>query len=324
METSEGKRILVAGAGALGSMFAALLRRAGHEVTLLGRRPHLEAIARDGLRLDGIFGSDHVRGFSIALSAAEARGPFDLLVFTVKSYDLADTAATLAGALSSDGAALSVQNGLGNVEALAEVFGAGRVLGAPILIGAEVPAPGWVRVTVYAKPIQIGAPCGGPPGRDLAARWARLFAGARIPAEPTERLFAFLWEKLLYNAPLNALGALLRVSYGALAKHAETRAVMDAVIDEGFAVAERGRVDLLWQTAAECRRHFYQKLLPPTEHHRSSMLRDLERGRRTEIDAINGYLCARGGELGVPTPANRLLASLVRFAESRAATETGR
>jgi 2-dehydropantoate 2-reductase len=307
-------RILIAGAGALGSLFAAFLRRAGHHVTLLGRAPHLDAIARDGLRFEGIWGEGTVTGFGLAASPGDLRGGFDLAILAVKSYDTPAMARAIAPAMRDEGALLSVQNGLGNLEALGELFEPSRLLGAPVLIGAELPAPGRVRVTVYAKPVKIGAAAS---NTDLAARWATTLDDAGIPAEATDRLFPFLWEKVLYNAPLNPLGALLRATYGALAEDPDARAVMDRVIEEGFSVAHRDGVRLLWESAEQCRRHFYETLLPPTAHHRSSMLQDLERGRRTEIDAINGYIALRGEELGVPTPVNGLLTRLVRFAERR-------
>lgn len=314
----KGARILIAGAGALGSLFGACLRRAGHDVTLLGRRSHLDAIAAGGLHLEGIWGEHEVRGFGLATSADDVRGPFDLAIFAVKAYDVADTARSLAGIVA--GNLLSVQNGLGSLEALAQVFGKERVLGAPVLIGASIPALGRVRVTVYAKPVKLGAPWG---SHSDAERWAVALAEAGIPSEATDRLLPYLWEKVLYNAPLNPLGALLGVPYGSLANHPDSRAVMDDVIDEGYAVATAENVDLLWPTAAECRRHFYEVLMPPTAHHRSSMLQDLERGRRTEIDALNGYISIHGAALAIATPANALLTRLVKFAETKKAETAG-
>ena len=132
-----------------------------------------------------------------------------------------------------------------------------------------------------------------------------------IPAEPTARILASLWEKVLYNAPLNPLGALLRVPYGELASRPETRAIMDEVIAEGFAVALAEGAELLWASADQCRAHFYERLLPPTAHHRSSMLRDLERRRRTEIDAMNGYIARKGAQVGVRAPSHAKLAEIV-------------
>ena len=236
-------------------------------------------------------------------------------MLAVKSYAVEPTAKPLERALAENGRLLALQNGLGHVEALTALVGADRLLAAPVLIGATVPGPGRVRVTVYAKPVKIGS--ASPQGIAGARRWAEILSAAGIPSEPTDRLLAFLWEKMLYNLPLNALGALLRVPYGALAERAESRRIMDDVIGEAFAVARAEGADLLWADAAACRDHFYGTLLPPTVGHRSSMLQDLENGRRTEIDALNGYVVERGSALGLQTPRNLVLTGLVHAIESR-------
>ncbi|MGH7899625.1 MAG: ketopantoate reductase family protein, partial [Candidatus Binatia bacterium] len=312
--TTSPRRILIAGAGALGSMYGGFLRRAGHSVTLLGRPEHIDAIRRRGLAIEGIFGEHQVEGFELASAPEEVRGQFELVILAVKSYDVERTARPFAGALAPEGQLLALQNGLGHLEILAEIFGAERLLGAPVLIGASIPEPGRVRVTVYVKPVKVGAPWPRE-GDDSAGRFARTLAAAGIPSEATDRLLPFLWEKVLYNAPLNALGALLGVPYGALAERPESRRIMDDVVGEGHAVASASGVALLWRTAAEARRHFYEVLLPPTVAHRSSMLQDIERGKRTEVDANNGYICRRGAELGVATPVNAVLTDLIHATE---------
>jgi 2-dehydropantoate 2-reductase len=315
MAGARNVRILIAGAGALGSLYGAFLRRAGHRVTLLGRAEHLEAIHARGLEVDGVFGDATVAGFELATRAADAGGPFDLILLAVKSYAVESTVRPLVRALAANGRLLALQNGLGHMEALTALVGAERLLAAPVLIGATVPAPGRVRVTVYAKPVKIGSPS--PLGLEGAHGWAETLCAAGIPSEPTDRLLAFLWEKMLYNLPLNALGAILRVPYGALAERQESRRIMDDVIGEAFAIARADGADLLWADAAACRDHFYGTLLPPTVAHRSSMLQDLESGRRTEIDALNGYVAERGSVLGLQTPANLVLTGLVHAIESR-------
>ncbi len=243
------------------------------------------------------------------------RGRFHLLVLGVKSYAAETTVRSLVGTLAEQGSLLALQNGMGHIEALSALVGAERLLAAPVLIGAALSAPGRVQVTVYAKPVKIG--CASPRGLSSARRWAATLSEAGIPSEPTDRLLAFLWEKMLYNLPLNALGALLRLPYGALAERADSRRIMDDVICEAFAVARGDGADLLWADAAACRDHFYGTLLPPTTAHRSSMLQDLESRRRTEVDALNGYVVRRGAALGLSTPKNFVLTGLVHAIESR-------
>jgi len=307
-------RVLIAGAGALGSVFGGFLRKAGLDVTLLGRAAHLDAIAARGLSIDGIWGSHHVDGFAIASEAAALAGSFDAILLPVKSYDTADVAAAVAPLLAADGVAISLQNGLGNVETLESIFGRERALGARVIFGATIPAPAHARVTVFADPTAIGALEGEPPA---ARRWASIIDGAGVPAVSTDRLAALLWAKVFYNAALNPLGALLGVHYGALPEHAASHTLMDEVIDEAFAVARAEDVALPWPSAQAYAEEFYGRLVPATYDHRSSMLQDLERGRRTEIDSINGAVWRRGAARGIDTPVNATLTRLVHSVEAR-------
>jgi len=252
--------VLIAGAGALGSVVGGLLARAGWPVTLLGRRAHLDVVGSRGLLIEGLFGTHRVTGLSCVVSR--------------------------------------------------------------VIFGAEVAEPGRARVTVYADPVLIGSP---DPfdtrRRDAAVAWAADLTAAGIPAESSETIVAELWAKLLYSAALNPLGALLGLSYGALAADADTRTIMDAVIEEAFAVAWADGVTLRWGAAEDYREEFYRRLVPATAAHRSSMLQDLERGRPTEIEAINGWVAARAAAHGVPAPVNATLTRLLRARARLPATE---
>jgi len=308
--------ILIAGAGALGSVVGGLLARAGHPVTLLGRAPHLEAIAQGGLVLDGLFGTHRVRGLTCVTESRALTRRFDAVLLTVKAFDTAAMAAEVAPHLAPDGVLVSLQNGLGNLEAATRAVGAERVLGGRVIFGSEIVRPGHARVTVFADPVLIGAPDARDARLDAAAvRWAAALDAAGVPTAPTDRIVATLWEKVLYSAALNPLGALRGLTYGELAADPDGRAVMDCVIGEAFAVARAEGVALGWQDDAAYREVFYGRLVPATASHRSSMLQDLERGRRTEIDAINGAVAARGAAHGVGAPANQALTQLVRARE---------
>jgi len=191
------------------------------------------------------------------------------------------------------------------------------VLGARVIFGAELAAPGRVRVTVEAEPVRVGSADPGDAARTAAAAaWAEAFAAAGIPAEPTADLIAELWAKVFYNAALNPLGALLGVPYGYLADDPDARVLMDQAIDEAFAVARAAGVRLAWPDAAAYRMTFYERLVPPTAAHRSSMLQDLERGRPTEIDAINGAVWRRGRAHDIKTPVNATLTRLIHAVEA--------
>jgi 2-dehydropantoate 2-reductase len=311
-------KILVAGAGPIGLTFGCLLKKAGHDITLLGRPWHLEAIATRGLELDGLWGTHHAEGFKLATQAGELAGPYDLILIAVKAYDTREMVEEVASRLAPNGLAISLQNGLGNIETLAERFGPGRSLGASILVGAKIGEPGKATVTVQAAPVIIGPLDPAATGAMERTRHiAELFNEARIPCEPTDQILSHLWAKVFYNAPLNPLGALLHVHYGVLGERGELRAMMDEIVEEAFEVARRKGVRLLWNSADAYLELFYGKLVPATYNHQSSMLQDLEKGRRTEIDAINGKIWGYGRELGFPTPYNETMTRLIRAREQR-------
>lgn len=316
--------ILIAGAGSIGSVIGAKLRSAGYPVTLLGRRRHLEAIAARGLELSGLFGDqsgEHAaRGFTLADDPARLDVPFPLILFTVKSYDTAAMARALAGRLAGDGVIVSMQNGLGNLETLAEHFGPNRVLGARVIFGAELPRPGAAHVTVFAEPVAIGpAPAiQGEAARGLewrAKQIADLISAAGIPSHWCADIMPVLWTKVLYNAALNPLGALLRMHYGALAADPDLRRIMDQVIEEAFAVARRLGVALPFADTGDYRALFYGKLVPATYDHRPSMIADLERRGRTEIGALNGKIAELAESMGLAADINRTLTGLIRASE---------
>ena len=203
-----------------------------------------------------------------------------------------------------------------NIEILAEKFGPSGSLGASILVGAKISEPG--KVTVQAAPIVIGPLDPSAAGAMEKSREATdLFSRAGIPCELTAQIQSHLWTKVFCNGLLNALGALLRVHYGALGEEPELQAIMDRIIDEAFQVAQTKGVSLLWNSADQYRELFYGKLLPFTYHHESSMLHDLEKGRPTEIGALNGRIWRYGEELNLPTPYNETMTRLIRAREKR-------
>jgi 2-dehydropantoate 2-reductase len=312
--------ILIAGAGAIGSVLGAMIHDAGHDVTLLGRRTHLEAIARGGLKISGLLGDRTVVGMKLADDPARLSGRFGLILCAVKSYDTESIAAALADRLADDGVVVSMQNGLGNIESLFDTFGARRVLGARVIFGAEMPSPGSTHVTVFAQPVAIGpAPAiHREHSSTLAARAqaiAAMIDAAGVPAVSVGDIMPVLWTKILYNVALNPLGALLQQHYGALAEDPDVKPIMDRAIDEAFAVARALGVALPFSSAAEYRKVFYEQLIPPTFSHRPTMLHDLHVRGRTEIGALNGRIVELADRLGLDAETNRMLTRLVRAAE---------
>ena len=290
-------------------MFACLLAEAGHRVHVLGREPLVRVAAGTGLRVTGIWGEHRCGPLEADLDPCKIPVGFDAVLVTCKSYQTESLLSVLGDRASAGGVAISLQNGLGNVERLEAVYGPERVLGGRVIFGAEVIEPGRTRVTVEAEPVLLGSRHG---RMQLSTDWAAVFDRAGISCRASDDIEAAMWGKVLYNAALNPLGALLGVPYGELATEDDRRWVMDRAIEEAYAVARAEGVALPWRDAGEYRRVFYRRLVPATAGHRSSMLQDLERGRVTEIDAICGEVCRRGAAHGIDTPVNRLLSILVR------------
>ena len=305
-------RVLVMGAGSLGSVTGGLMAQSGHEVTLVGRQPHMDAIARDGLRISGIWGEHRVRGLRVqtTLDGLHA-GSFDLVLVTVKSFDTAETARAIAPLVDNHSLVCSYQNGLGNAEIIADAVGWPNTIGARAIYGAWMPSHGHVEVTVIANPTAIGEYHADTPV-ERVREIVRAMDDAGIPTVYTDRIATVLWSKVAYNCALNPLSALLDVPYGALLDTEETRATMRDIVHELYSVARAMKVALEPATPEEYIELLFTGLIPPTAGHYASMREDLRRGRRTEIEALNGAVCRFGEAFGIPTPVNLQLTRLVR------------
>jgi 2-dehydropantoate 2-reductase len=309
-------RILVFGAGAVGSVCGGLLAGAGHSVTLLGRREHMAAIQRGGLHVQGIWGEHHVANLECMHEPSQVAGRrFELILLTVKSYDTAGAIAALRQLDLGSAAIVSVQNGYGNTQALECAFGRGHVFGARIITGVELPEAGRAVVTVTADDIRLGPPSGEADQMPAAEEIAKLLRGAGIPVSATDRYREYLWSKILYNCALNPLGALLRATYGELAEHFGTRQLMDRIIEEAFWVTRSQSIELPWANHEQYRSYFYAELIPPTAQHYPSMLRDLERRGRTEIEALNGAVVRLATQTGGTAATNHALTAMIQLRE---------
>lgn len=295
-------RFLVFGAGALGSLVGGLLSRR-HETILVGRTAHVEAIRRHGLRITGT--SDLVVHPGAQEGVTGSEDP-DVVLVAVKAYDTPPAAEALRPFWTT-ALFLSLQNGLGNEETLAAR--ARRVLGGVTNQGVTFVGPGEVR---HAG---VGASYVGPfqgAGREEAEAVARAFQAAGMDCHAVEDIRRELWLKALVNACINPLTALLRAPNGVLRGAGPLREIVEAVVAEGVRVATLHGIDLEAGTVLER----LEGVVAATAGNRSSMLQDLERGRRTEIEAINGAIVRLAAEKGFPVPTNRLLADLIRAAES--------
>jgi len=308
-------RILVMGAGAMGTIAGGFMARAGHEVTLIGRQSHMEAIAQGGLRISGIWGEHHVQNLRTleSVEGLEAGG-FDFVLIAVKSYDTAGAVQDMLPLVDEDTLVCAYQNGLGNAEIIAKAVGWERCVGARTIYGARVTEPGAAVVTVIANPTALGV-YRGSVAADRVRAIAEDMNEAGLPTVYSDQIDTVLWAKVAYNCALNPLSALLDVPYGALAETESTRQIIEEVIEELYAVGAAMEIPLEPDTPAAYRQLFFDELLPPTAAHYASMREDFQRRRRTEIDALNGAIVHYAEDQGITCPTNTMLTRLVRASE---------
>ena len=298
-------KITVVGAGAMGGSYGGLLARAGHEVSLIDAwQAHVDAINRDGLRLDGAHGEHRIR---LAAATGASGQQAEVAIVFVDANNTIAAAETVAKVLAPDGLAISFQNGIGNVEKLQAVLGAGRVLGGSSMCSAATRGPGHVCLTHLGR-TTIGEIEGEVRPRTEAL--AAALNGAGLETVIAQDIMAVIWEKFALNCCINAIAATTGLRAGEIARLPELDAFQDKVIAEVMAVtAAKGITlptpDLPAKIKAQGKKKF----------NKPSMLQHVEAGRRTEIDALNGALLREAAALGVATPANEALVALLKGRE---------
>lgn len=315
--------ILITGLGALGTVFAAFLKKAGHRVHALTKDKYLDALRDRKVRVAGIWGEheavlDGMYGSVDPLKSV----PLDLIILTVKSYDTTAAIRQVKPLVGETTLVMVAQNGYGNYEAVAETVGKDHTLLARIIFGSKLIGTGHAEVTVIADDVRIGQPDQAVPKQKVLEVVSAINA-AGIPSSYAENVYAILWDKILYNSALNPLGAVLECTYGQLAEQEETRKLMNEIIDEIFLVAQAHRITLNWKTPQAYRDHFYTKLVPPTAKHYPSMYYDVKAGKRLEIDALNGAIVRLAREKGISVPVNETITAIIKAKETLAQASPG-
>lgn len=301
--------VLIAGTGALACLLAALLARSGTPVHMLGSWPEgLEALRRHGVRI--VQPDGQVTAYPVQASAdpGEFRGTRHALVL-VKAWQTEETARRLAVCLAPDGVALTLQNGLGNLEILAEVLGAERAAAGVITSGASLPSPGCVLPGGEGS-VTLGQH---PRLAPLAQTLRRAGAVVQMGSD----LAPVQWGKLVINAAINPLTALIEAPNGFLIENPAARRLLASLALEAAAVASALGIALPYPDPVAT----VEEVARLTARNRSSMLQDLQRGAPTEIDVICGAVVRLGAKSGVPTPVNETVWRLVRAKAHRAATD---
>lgn len=297
-------RVAIVGPGAMGCLFAYLLSRSGEdEILLIDNHPERErSIREEGLYVEGISGQHHL--WPRISSAASSAGSVDLVLICVKSGDTKEAAEDARDIVGPATAVLTLQNGLGNVEKLQSVLGKECVLGGTTAMGATVLAVNRIRHAGWGETV-IGAPDGTRTPK--SEKVLELFRRAGIDVSFTHDLEGLLWSKLLINVGINALTALTRLHNGDLLHYQGTRTVMRQAVEEAWRVARAKGVRLLYPDPVEK----VESVCRATAGNISSMLQDVLRAKRTEVEQINGAIVAEGQHLGIQTPVNAVLLNLV-------------
>lgn len=305
-------KILIFGAGGIGSVFGAFFARMGHEVSLLGRARHLDAIRRNGLLITGIWGDYCVKAFDLYENADEIKKrniPFDLIFLTVKSYDTEKAVEDLAILMKDDTTLVSFQNGLGNIETVLKKIKPDQFLVGRVIFGVET-EPGIAKVTVSADAVAIGELPGATP-KMRAQTLAHNFNLCKIKAKAVPNIQTYIWAKVIYNCALNGICTLEEIPYGKILVNDGMRETMKEIVRECYAVAHKKAVTLEPPSPEAFIDLLIGTLIPRTAEHFPSMLQDLRKGKRIDIDALNGAIYRLGREMGVPTPANEKIVSLI-------------
>ncbi len=311
-------KVLIFGAGGVGSVVGGFLARLGNDVSLLGRAWHLDAVEKQGLVITGIWGDYRIKALECYRRADEIlqkNKKFDLIILCVKSFDTAKAVEELLPFMDGQTMLLSLQNGLGNIETILqkgvkpENYIAGR-----LIFGVEL-EPGIVKVTVNADDVRIGALPGVEPKTNVF-QLSRAMTMAKIPTQAVPDILTYIWAKVIYNCALNAICSLHEMPYGKILENEKTREQMKRVVRECYQVAEKKGIMLNPDSAELFIALLIEKLIPSTASHFPSMLQDLKRGKRTDIDALNGAIARYAQEQNTTAPENKALCEAIHQSET--------
>ena len=303
-------KITIAGSGAMGCRFGGALCAAGNDVLLLDGWPeHVDAINAAGLRIDEVDGS-RVVGVPARLFPA-SEDPADLVLVFTKATATASVALAASGAIGPSTLVLTLQNGLGNIEALLPYVPESRLLAGTTTLGTELLGPGHIRALGTGETV-LGALGSG--SSDHAKRTVLTLSAAGLPARVADDTLGVIWAKVAFNCVMNTLCAIASIPVSALGRYSGFDAVASSILDEVAAVARAEGVFV--DTAAALRLMKAQFDPSASGSHLASTLQDLMNGRPTEIAHLNGEVAARAASHGLDAPLNALITQLIQLLEA--------
>jgi 2-dehydropantoate 2-reductase len=297
-------KIAVVGAGAMGSLFGSMLAEAGNEVWLYDVWvEHVQAINKEGLAVER---GGKIRTLSIsATTDPEQIGQAELTIIFVKSTHTAAAAETAWKIAGSDGAVMTLQNGMGNADIIAKFIDSARVLAGTTSHGATMLGPGRIRHAGVGL-TTIGAWAETEQGRERARKLSAFFTKTRIESEAVDDVRSVLWNKLLINIGINAITALTAIKNGQILDLEITRQLSRKAVEEAMKIAGRMNIKFREDTVDQV-----YAVAEATAVNRSSMGQDVDNKRQTEIGTINGYIVREAKRLGMQAPVNETLTALV-------------
>lgn len=306
------QKITVMGAGAVGCYFGGMLSRAGHDVTLIARQMHVDAIEQDGLHMDCMTFQEYV-----PIRASVNIDPIseaDLILFCVKSPDTIATIEMMRPYLKPETVILSLQNGVDNCDRIRSIV-TNPVFPAVVYVATMMMGPGKLKHNGRGE-LVIG------PWESVEPEVARvmnltlqgvcdLLCQANIPCTVSADLKRDLWFKFLVNCSYNAISAIGQIEYGKMVALSAVQDLIDALADEVLAIAQRENIDMTKEQALQANETIAQTMVTQ----RSSTAQDIARKKSTEIEFLNGLVVRKGLQYGIPTPANQAVYALVKMIE---------
>jgi len=300
-------KIAVLGSGAMGCLYGGCLAEAGYDVTLIDVwKQHVDAINENGLYIEGVSGDRVIRNIK-AVTDLSSLGVADLLIVFVKATITKEAMEQARGLVGENTVVLTLQNGLGNIEKIAEVVGKKKVIAGTTGHGSTLLGPGHIRHAGIAD-TNLGELDGSKTER--LEKIAEILRKAGFVVNLSSNVLGLIWDKLLVNIGINALTALTGLKNGQLLEFEETEELLESLVKEAWEVANRKGIKLyrdpVEHTKEVCRL---------SAGNMSSMLQDVTKKRKTEIDVINGAVVEEGKKLGIETPVNAVVTKLVKVRE---------
>lgn len=300
-------KIAVVGAGAMGSLFGGLLAESGADVWLLDIwAEHVKAINENGLNIKR---EDKFRSVSVKATTDPNRiGISDLVIIFVKSTNTSQAAKTAKFLMDDNSLILTLQNGMGNADTIAEVIESARIIAGTTSHGATMRGPGSIRHAGIG-PTTIGMWADG--GKDKALYIAKFLTEAGIKTEAVDDIQNVIWNKLLVNVGINAITALTGIKNGQLLDLSATQDISRAAVEEAMELARAQGVMIREDSVG----HVFE-IAKATSPNRSSMGQDVDNKRLTEIEAINGFVVREASKIGLKVPVNKTLTALIETLQS--------